>query len=484
MTNHNVPGAQAAMQAAEETAQRAPVATLQWSEVAEPNEQVRYTHVLAESPLGQFSIEWKSWKPHDSYCVHLNGDYLDTAMNLDDAKAIALKKVADMAHALAGYVASVASAPVADDESAPTVPHDEEVAEAWVTASDVDGIAYDGLSFERGYRVGEIAERNRAPVVGEAQLSEYWRGVLDAFHLANTANANRQGRTVEETCAHLVRSLADLANGDAAPQASEAEARGTTCQHRWVSGENQYVAGEVYVCTACRMIRMGPQASEAVRMDYLKSVAREVAADSAAIRAEARNAALEEVAALVGGHSWANATGEVSALIARHIRALKSKAAPIAAEAAHGLRAATAPAPACVLAADHVGMRVDYTGLLGQARGALTHGEVAPALAEMLRQLAVHLKELGQRWYAGDTVVVDELLQLYCIESDARAALSAQPGAQKKESRVGTNTGHGHVWRRPDGYLARCGGPAICRECARDQAQTRHNNKDGGAVYG
>ncbi|GEM_PF-1537206 len=61
-----------------------------------------------------------------------------------------------------------------------------------------------------------------APVAGEAQLSEYRRGVMDAFHLANMANANRQGRTAEETCAHLVRSLADLANGDAAPQASEA----------------------------------------------------------------------------------------------------------------------------------------------------------------------------------------------------------------------------------------------------------------------
>ncbi len=64
--------------------------------------------------------------------------------------------------------------------------------------------------------------RASAPVAGEAQVSDYRRGVMDAFHLANMANANRQGRTAEETCAHLVRSLADLANGDAAPQASEA----------------------------------------------------------------------------------------------------------------------------------------------------------------------------------------------------------------------------------------------------------------------
>ena len=38
-----------------------------------------------------------------------------------------------------------------------------------------------------------------------------------------------------------------------------------------------------------------------------------------------------------------------------------------------------------------------------------------------------------------------------------------------------TNTGHGHVWPRPDGVKARCGGPAICKECALDDAQMRGN---------
>jgi hypothetical protein len=90
------------------------------------------------------------------------------------------------------------------------------------------------------------------------------------------------------------------------------------------------------------------------------------------------------------------------------------------------IRAALASAaqPAVpLLAADHKGIRVDYTGLLGQCQRALRHTE--PALAEMLRQLQGHLTELGQRWYAGDTAVVDEILQLYCIEDHARAALSA-----------------------------------------------------------
>lgn len=33
------------------------------------------------------------------------------------------------------------------------------------------------------------------------------------------------------------------------------------------------------------------------------------------------------------------------------------------------------------------------------------------------------------------------------------------------------NTGHGHVFPRPDGVRARCGGPGLCSECARDLAR-------------
>ena len=79
-----------------------------------------------------------------------------------------------------------------------------------------------------------------------------------------------------------------------------------------------------------------------------------------------------------------------------------------------------------LLAADHKGMRVDYSGLLSQCRRALQSRE--PANAEMLRQLQGHLQELGRLWYAGDTVAVDEFLQLYCIEHEARVALAAQKG--------------------------------------------------------
>jgi hypothetical protein len=61
---------------------------------------------------------------------------------------------------------------------------------------------------------------------------------------------------------------------------------------------------------------------------------------------------------------------------------------------------------------------------LNSARKALRR---EPMLAEMLSQLEDHLTELGQRWYGGDTAVVDELLQLYCIEKEGRIKLTELP---------------------------------------------------------
>lgn len=76
-----------------------------------------------------------------------------------------------------------------------------------------------------------------------------------------------------------------------------------------------------------------------------------------------------------------------------------------------------APEELVTLAADHSGMRVDYSGLLKQSRAALRE---SPWLAEMLRQLGEHLAELGARYYAGDVSAVDEFLQLYCVNREGR----------------------------------------------------------------
>ena len=41
------------------------------------------------------------------------------------------------------------------------------------------------------------------------------------------------------------------------------------------------------------------------------------------------------------------------------------------------------------------------------------------------------------------------------------------------------NRGHGHVYARPDGMRARCGGPTICAECALDKARKDAQAKAG-----
>lgn len=47
------------------------------------------------------------------------------------------------------------------EEEPPTSPNDDIVCEHWVTASDVDGIVYDGPSFERGYLLGMDDDRQQ-----------------------------------------------------------------------------------------------------------------------------------------------------------------------------------------------------------------------------------------------------------------------------------------------------------------------------------
>ena len=46
---------------------------------------------------------------------------------------------------------------------------------------------------------------------------------------------------------------------------------------------------------------------------------------------------------------------------------------------------------------------------------------------------------------------------------------NAGGGGMNLAGRPGRNTGHGHVYERPDGVKARCGGPPICAHCSKDQ---------------
>ena len=132
-------------------------------------------------------------------------------------------------------------------------------------------------------------------------------------------------------------------------------------------------------------------------------------------------------------HEYVTTHGGVNTathLLVQAASAIQAQAAELEAVGAGGVQPLQ-PTPKAartphLLATDHKGMRVDYSGLLSQCRRALQSRE--PANAEMLRQFQGHLQELGRRWYAGDTVAVDEFLQLYCIEHKARVALAAQGG--------------------------------------------------------
>ena len=98
----------------------------------------------------------------------------------------------------------------------------------------------------------------------------------------------------------------------------------------------------------------------------------------------------------------------------------------LSAALSHGAEAVEPyPAPeshVVVLAPKHTGMKVDYCGLINQARRGLQRD---PGIAEMLRQLEEHMSELGRRWYDGDATVVDEFLQLYCIQTVRRGVIAA-----------------------------------------------------------
>lgn len=59
---------------------------LSWSEEYKPNETIRYNHILADSPIGKFSIEWKGWKENDDVMIYLDSYYLGYANTLEEAR--------------------------------------------------------------------------------------------------------------------------------------------------------------------------------------------------------------------------------------------------------------------------------------------------------------------------------------------------------------------------------------------------------------
>lgn len=64
-----------------------------------------------------------------------------------------------------------------------------------------------------------------------------------------------------------------------------------------------------------------------------------------------------------------------------------------------------------------------------------------------------------------DVEVLDEIGRRLYHEVKQRTRTNPETGHT-----VGTNSGHGHVWKRTDGYRARCGGSGFCKQCQSDKA--------------
>ena len=73
------------------------VAPLNWSIGFPPNEKIHYDHVIADSALGIYSIEWKSWKKYDAYVLNLNGDFISTFNDIEEAKDYAYMHIRNIA---------------------------------------------------------------------------------------------------------------------------------------------------------------------------------------------------------------------------------------------------------------------------------------------------------------------------------------------------------------------------------------------------
>lgn len=63
---------------------------LVWSEPQPASKDVRYDHVTAETPFGNFLITWKSWKEYNAPTIDETpwGDYFDCVNTVDDAKKL------------------------------------------------------------------------------------------------------------------------------------------------------------------------------------------------------------------------------------------------------------------------------------------------------------------------------------------------------------------------------------------------------------
>lgn len=80
--------------------QQVKIRDLYWSGPWPPNARIRYDHFVAQTPIGEFSIEWKSWKTDPDYSLNLNSVEQATFHSVDEAKAGAANIIRDVVKCL------------------------------------------------------------------------------------------------------------------------------------------------------------------------------------------------------------------------------------------------------------------------------------------------------------------------------------------------------------------------------------------------
>ncbi|NKJ21967.1 hypothetical protein [Dyella sp. SG609] len=88
----------------------------------------------------------------------------------------------------------------------------------------------------------------------------------------------------------------------------------------------------------------------------------------------------------------------------------------------------------------------------------------------LMRFIFSHFGDVSMSHHLTDEVVAATRRIEAVAAKTGNQAVAPKPLGWFDTLRVGTNSGHGHAWARPDGVKARCGGPALCSQCARDQA--------------
>lgn len=71
---------------------------MMWSDISKPTEGVSfYDYTYLDTPIGRVMVEWKSWKESPDYSVSLKTEdvYIGTAFDLESAKDMAFKHIAD-----------------------------------------------------------------------------------------------------------------------------------------------------------------------------------------------------------------------------------------------------------------------------------------------------------------------------------------------------------------------------------------------------